>query len=486
MTILMKLKRLISGILHGSEIESEFTFFLLYLRSLATSEITRLQLFDLAAEKDAFKNIAKYMKQISVLVEKWRYGQADACEAIAEKIPSETLRDFLVRFAQSIRAGEPLITFLTREFDSYMRSYPEDNLRRVNKLRHLADAYSAIFTSGVFLSTMSFLAAALIFMEFSIPLLIAVVSGTALGMAFLASLIYRAARPDGILIKEKIKTRYRRLLEIGFILAFALSPILFILMYNHSFTLSIALLGMPLLADGIGGKLYVNSVKKREEIYPSFVRNLVSYTAGGVSLLVALKSVLITNYGKLTPMLHRLYAKLKMRVSPFIAWRSFEVETGSELIRRMDTILVDTLYQGGDIEEVGKLMDRVYTEYMAARLRRYRVVSYFQGILVPVHIAMCALLGMMESFFKMLFKYIQLVSRIVPLGYIPPLEFINIYFIFVMVLFSLTNTLAIYFMEGDSRYSFLFFMGLFLVSGSLAYQGLYLLTEQFLSSIRIF
>ncbi|MCD6509427.1 MAG: type II secretion system F family protein [Thermoprotei archaeon] len=484
MSLMLRVKRALSGLMHGSEIESEFLFFLLYLRSLATSEITRLQLFSLTAEKDAFRAIAMYMGQVKVLVEKWRYGQADACEAIARKIPSPRLRDFLIRFAQSIRAGEPLISFLTREFDGFMRAYPEDSLRRTNRLRHLSDAYSAIFTSGVFLSTMSFLAATLVFMQFSIPLLVSVVTGTALGMSFIAVLIYRVARPDGILVKEKMKSRSRRALEVGIVLSLVSSSLLFFTFSQRSLALGVMFLGLPLFIEGSAGKLYVRLVKQREEVYPVFIRNLVSYIAGGVAIMTAMKNALIVNYGKLAPMIRRLYAKLKLRIDPRIAWRSFEVEVGSELIRRMDAVLVDTLYQGGDAEEVGRLMDHVYTEYMAARSRRYRVVSYFQGMLVPVHIAMSALLGMMEAFFKLLFEYMQLVSNIIPVGYIPPLSFIGIYFLFILVLFSLTNTLALYFMEGDSRYSLLFYMGLFLVGGSLAYQGLYWATESFLSSIR--
>ncbi|MCD6443880.1 hypothetical protein J7L70_02615 [Candidatus Bathyarchaeota archaeon] len=79
------------------KIESEYPFFLLYLRSIATRDASRMELLKTASEKIIFKNIGRFIKRIITLVTEWRYSQAEACSNLSEAVPSKTLGSFLYR-----------------------------------------------------------------------------------------------------------------------------------------------------------------------------------------------------------------------------------------------------------------------------------------------------------------------------------------------------------------------------------------------------
>ncbi len=480
-----RFKNPFSRLTASSGVESEYPFFLLYVRCLATSAISRLQLFSITAQKDVFRHIASYMKRISILTEKWRYGQADACEAVSRKAPTKAFKEFLLRMAQSIRAGEPIQDFLSREYTNFMTIHPEQRERSLQRLRHLADAYSAVFTSGVFLAVISILIVTMLPFSALLPMLMIVAASIMAGLNMVAVIMFKAAKPDDVLISEKTKPRTRRILELFAVSSIAAAALLLLATQSYGSNISLLAASLPILAAGVAGKLYVKTVKKREEAYQAFLRNLLSYLSGGVPVLLALKNILDVKYGALTKPIKNLYAKLVLRIDPQIAWRAFEIETGSELIRRLDATLLDTVYKGGDIAETGKLVNQLYTAFMAIRRRRYQVVSYFQGIITPLHAAMCALMGMISAFFKLLFQYASMVSTIVTFMYVPPIEFIDLYLIFLIVTFSISNAMALYFIEGDSRYSFLFYLGLLLASGAAGFTAAHYLTTEYLSKIQV-
>jgi len=171
-----------------------------------------------------------------------------------------------------------------------------------------------------------------------------------------------------------------------------------------------------------------------------------------------------------------------MRVEPRIAWWSFEVELDSKLIQRINEIMVDTLYVG-NLAKIAKTIENFYFTYMTVRRKRYQVVSYLVNILIPLYAAVVGVLAVISGFFSALSKFMNQVATLIPFLTPPPVSFINMFFIFVLVILALNNSIAIYSMEGDSRFTILFYVGLFLTIGGAIYSIINTATHHYLSTI---
>ncbi|MCX6653940.1 MAG: hypothetical protein NTY03_02335, partial [Candidatus Bathyarchaeota archaeon] len=96
----------------GDKVDSEYPFFLLYIRSLTSGSISRLLLLKIAAEKTVFKHISPFLGRILYLSSEWRYPQAKAVEFMSQRVPTKDFSKFLYKFSQSISSGEPLTPFI--------------------------------------------------------------------------------------------------------------------------------------------------------------------------------------------------------------------------------------------------------------------------------------------------------------------------------------------------------------------------------------
>ena len=446
---------IIRALSKGYKIESEFPFFLLYFRSIATARVSRNLLFKLFAEKTVFRNISEIFKKIHVLVDVWRYGHAEACETACRHAVSKVFKTFLIRMSQSISSGEDLEDFIRREYRNFMASYPEERERMLDRLRKFCDAYTSVFSSTTLICVTILLA--VIFYSFKLMIEIAIIGLTSVSMLlFLFSwIMFSQARPDSILPKGDKPARRRTLERINLALLASL-PAIYLLPLLDQLFFKVALMGIPMMVGGFLGRRYVGRIKACEQHYPSFLRQVASICSAGIPVKTALKDAVNVNYGPLNRAVRRLYAKLNLRISSDIAWRSFEIEVDSQLISRVNSVFTDVLYRGGNVREVAKLIESMYFVYTTLRRRRYQIVSYLNGILVPLHAAMCGMLAIICGFFTALRKFVSYMPTILPLQASFPVDFINAYFIFVLVLFSLNNASAIYSIEGDSYFCLLY------------------------------
>jgi len=464
-------------------IESELPFFLLYLWSIASTRVPRTYIFRFASEKHVFRNISSFFMKIKVLVEGWRYEHATACEVVGKESPSKIFREFLSRMARSIRSGEPFELFMSREYTNFVAAYSENMERMMNKLKQLCDAYVSILSSTTFICLVILMLGLLYSLETMLPLAVLVTVTISVALLMFSWIMFSAARPDEILAKGKIKPPKRKILTLISIASVSTSFLPYLLIgFNQPFY-GIAFSGLPLLVAGFIGKRYVAKVKRCEEFYPSFLRQIASICATKVPIKTALKDALNINYGPLNNPIRRLYNKLSFRINSSVAWESFEAEVDSELIRRVNGIFVDVLHRGGNIDEISKMLESLYFIYTTIRRKRYQVVSYLTGIVTPLHVAMCGVMGVVGSFFTLLSAFASIAAVASPITLKLPTEFISIYFLLIIVVFSINNAVTLYSIEGDSRFTLLFYIGLLLVSGSLIYSLTSQATSNYLFSM---
>ena len=457
-------------------IESELPFFLLYLWSIASTHVPRTCIFRFASEKHVFKNISSFFMKIKVLIEGWRYEHATACEVVGRESPSKVFREFLSRMARSIRSGEPFELFMSREYNNFITAYSENMERMMNKLKQLCDAYASILSSTTFICLVILMLGLLYSLETMLPLAVLVTVTISIALLMFSWIMFSAARPDEVLAKGKMKSPKRKILTLISIISILSSfpPVIFFSQPFHG----IAFSGAPLLVAGFIGKRYVSKVKRCEEFYPFFLGQVASICAVKVSVKTALKDALNVDYGPLNNPIRKLYNKLSFRINSSVAWESFEAEVDSELIRRVNGIFVDVLHRGGNIDEVSKMLESLYFIYTTIRRKRYQIVSYLTGIVAPLHVAMCGVMGVVGSFFSLLSAFASIAAVASPITLKLPTEFISIYFLLIIVVFSINNAVTLYSIEGDSRFTLLFYIGLLLTSGSLIYS----LTSQATSS----
>lgn len=467
--IKLKLSKRLQSMSAGDKIAFEFPFFMLYLRAITSGTISRILLLEVAAEKIIFKYMEPYLVKIINLMTHWRYPQAKATEIISEEAPTEDFKKFLFKFSQSIASGEPVNMFIEREHKNYMAEWVSKRLQAVNRLKTLSDGYLPLMSVTLFMTTTLLISSIFYDAKLMIMLSIATVVVISFLLYFISWMIFQAARPDSILIDDqKEKPSARKRAETVAIVCIVLAVTTLFIPLEDNFQ-HFVIMGVVLLSGGAVGKYYISKVKERESVYPSFFRFMCSNLGAGITLRDVLKSAVETDFGILNPAIMSLNNMIQMRVEPRVAWWSFETELDSKFIRRINLIMTDTIYTGGDIAVAYKFIDEFYHEYNTIRNRRYTAVNYHAGILVPLYVVSTALFGVIDGFFNSLVGFIAKMATMIDFFQIPDVTFMRLFFMFSMALFALNNVFSLYNIEGDSRFTVLFFLGLQMTFGGALY-----------------
>ena len=268
-----RIKRLFQSLSLGDKIESEYPFFLLYLRSITSGAISRLALLEMASKKVVYKHIAPYFKKILNLVSEWRYSQANACNALS----------------------------IEREYLRFSSQYYEKRMQAIERLKSLSDTYLPIKSVTIFLCVTILLSSIFFSPETMIMLAILTVAGISGTLFALSWLIYKAAKPDSILIEDenpKLDSMRRLMLLAVSASGTVLVAIPLITPFKDYFY-SVTLAGAPLLLVGYLGRRHIRNVKKCEEQYPAFLRHIGSNCAVEIPILTVLKSACETDFGVL-------------------------------------------------------------------------------------------------------------------------------------------------------------------------------------------
>ena len=478
----LKLPSFLENMGTGDNINFEFPFFILYLRAITSGTLSRLAMIKFAGEKPIFKNISIYLNKILYLTEQWRYPQSKAAELISAEAPTEYFSTFLYKLSQSISAGEPTNEFIQREHKNWLAEYEAKRNRDLDRLKMLSDAYLPMLSVTLFLTTTMLIST--IFYDAESMILLTMVSVVLISfiLYLISWMIYKAALPDSVLISEQTeKTRRRIKIERFLYICLGLSAVVTFIPMNRFIKISIV--GFLFTISGFAGRHYLGKVKEKEHDYPTFFRYISGNLAVDIPLLDVVKAATESNFGSLNTPIRSLYNKLSMRIQPMEAWWSFETELDSKLIRRMNLIMTDTFYTGGDLSKSMKFMEEFLHIYTKLRNKRYQAVSYHTGILVPMYVIMACMFSVIDGFFTALTGFIGELSGMMTFMSVPPMDFIRLFFTFTLILFALNNAYSVYNMEGDSRFTVVFYTGIQMCLGGFAYYYLSGLVANSLGSV---
>ena len=465
----LKMPKFIEGLSKGDKIGFEFPFFMLYLRSITSGTISRVIMLQVAAEKIIFPYIGPFLNKILNLMTQWRYPQAKAADIMSMEAPTKEFKDFLFKFSQSIASGEPVNSFIDRYHMNYMAEFQAKRMQAVNHLKTLSDGYLPLLSVNLFMTTTLLISSIFYEAKVMIILAIGIVIGISFLLYFISWLIFQSAKPDSILLdNQSEKSPLRKRVETASILSLIISGLILLIPFENHFQ-HIVLIGAVLTMGGLLGRTYVGGIKQMEKDYPTFFRYMASNLSANISLPSIVQSASETDFGSLNNSIKSLNNKLKMRVEPKLAWWSFETAIDSMLIRRINMIMTDTVYTGGDLGVAQKFIEEFFHLYTTIRDRRYIAVNYHAGILVPVYLVMASLFAVIDGFFASLIDFISSMTDMLDFFSVPDVEFMRLFFVFALLLFALNNVFSLYNMEGDSRFTVLFFLGLQIALGGALY-----------------
>ncbi len=364
---------------------------LTHLSCMATANVTREQLFDAAARLGL--GPSPHFAKVANLVSSLGYDFANACHVVSRTTDDEVMRQFLLRFGNSLASGETEATFLEREMRVQMEEYTNDTERDIESLRKWTDAFVALMVSAnlvvlvALISNMIYNLGSL----FIVMVEIVVVATAGLG----TWLMYRIAPFDPVVHKLKDKSQEQRLLALLARILFPGALLVALLVYLPFQSIGLALFaaGLLLLPVGIVTHLLERKVDSRDRDIADFLRSLGGVTfARGSTVIDSLGHIDRRAIGSLEPELKRLLARVSAGIDTTRAWLRFTAETGSDLVNRVVRAFWDAVDLGGDPEKTGRFSADMALRVSLLRAKRQLVSSTFNYVVIPMHIALAGTL----------------------------------------------------------------------------------------------
>ncbi|ABE51348.1 archaellar assembly protein FlaJ [Methanococcoides burtonii] len=474
-------------------ISNDMLFSLTYMASISTANVSRDKIFTNISEKTEYCPHT-YFKKVKDLAQDWHYDYAQACELVSVKIKNAKLHELFNRFSNSIASGEPDVEFLKKEWKLFKTIRKDEFERNLETTKEWSNAYTALLVSTSLVSIIVLLS--VILYNLGEP------SKTLYGTAFIVSLmsfggvalLFKGVPRDSMIHsldkKSKEQTYIYKWLPVTIIFS-VLSVVTLTLIpsffYPVDFYVGIKgfgmiLAGLIMLPVGLAARTDVIKVNKRDESYTTFIRSLGSIVSGsGLTLPKALMKIDPKNLGELREITIELHRKLTIGMDSKLCWNQFVEDSGSYLIHKFTSVFVDSINLGGDAEAVGELVSSSNLELVLLRMKRERISASFTFLVVPLHLAMVALLlfiGQILMLFtniisELFTKYDISESAIaggaggvsMNLGIFGgvPVELLGQFVVVVIIVLTLGNVLAVNLVKGGPLYLLVFYGSIFFI-----------------------
>lgn len=377
-----------------TEINEKFHLYITHMTVLSTTNIDRVEVFRKLSNESEYGELATETRRIVETVETWNQSLDDACRKRAEKVPSDIMSDFLDRLAYVMGAGDDLGDFLMREQETMVDEYTTMYEGNLGNLDVLKDLYLSMILSMAF---------GLVF-----AIILPILTGTDPVMVVGIVVLIFGFVQAGFLYAIKVtvpfdpvwyfpddeKTRAKKIIQITFGAAVVLSVPIGAFVAASFFGLApfpfdafspelyLAATVAPFLIPGLLTRRIEKKVKRRDEVYPDFIRGLGSVESAKQTTTTAVLSDLREkDFGKLTPQIDNLYKRLRMRIEPEGAWRRFMQECGSYLIQKFSGMYLVGREMGGDPRQLGELINKNFNTVLQLREHRNRMTVTIIGVL---------------------------------------------------------------------------------------------------------
>jgi len=489
--LLRHIQMLIERVVESKKMGADLLFMVTYMSSITTANITRPEIFSYTAERREYK-ATKPIARAHRLVKNWHYRYADALRIAADKVRNTMLNSMLRRYANAIDSGVPDDDFLRTELNTVRNIYRNHYEQGLELLKKWGDAYIAMLLSASIVAITLMISIAIYAPEgIEATLNLAYLIIIAISV-FGISIMYQAVPDDPRTHTYRTYVSreqgiIRRLEKVVVPLTLAGLLILWLLGINAG--VIFLFFGTMLLPLAVLGYVDDGAIKGRDEDFASFIRSLGSIMGGkGITTREALKEVDIHSLPHLAPFIGSIHTKLNLGLNERQSWEKFIGESGSFLIAKYLHIFRDSITLGGDPDRIGKIVGDSMLEQVLLRNKRDMFVKGFVVLLIPMHGAMC---GIFVFLFEILMTMSDAVNEVMgsfsgtesalasPGAGIGAAAFTGLnlfvsfpeaqmtaYVVNILIMLTVSNTVAGRVVSGGNRYMYYFFLCvLSLISG---------------------
>ncbi len=465
--------------------------FLLHLLACSMAKISSLEIVRSVA-KENYGYITKILQKIIALIN-LGFDQNRAYELTARKISISYLRDFILRFAQAIRIGEEAEAFFTREYTAFISTFKSRFDRTMVTLHRLSEAHSAILSSSILImAIMVFVSMIWGFSQQIVINLILAVVGVHFTMAYVFYLLSpreHVVSPDARPAKLDALLRSSRMLSMMLLMiCFAVLGLHMLGLLNLMLT-AFSIIGIGGLAALVGwlGTKWIAKIKSYDKRFPEFISSVAAGLSSlGASLKRVMDDIVKIDFGPLNNLIKRMKARLDIDVDENLCWKLFQNEVGSDLIVSHTAIFNEAIRLGAPISKVGQIVSESAITLLDLRRRIEEILAFLKGIMLPIQSALYAIMGLIlviiNSFSEVISQFSEMELPMVVLN-IPSSTHLEGLFAIVLTAISIANAAILFFVSGQTPFTFTYYLGLFLAIGWAAYFVTYTFVGEVLKSI---
>jgi len=386
-------------------IEKEMHMFITRMGILSIGEVTSQSMFDILRQMSDYGALAKEVKSIETLVEKWHTSLPEASRIIGRQSPSPIWGDFLDRMAFSVEAGQPIDEFMRAEQKTFAKEFDTLYDTRLESIDMLKEIYISLTTTGIFGLVVAGIHLVLFVTDDYGSTLVGVLAK--IRWVLLAALLFiimqismlvafRSIVPDDpVFGRHEFETRFRIrsrqtwLTAVTMGLPLLISTIVVAFLYgdvivdswNKYGLLLVAFLFTPFLVPGITASREEKSIMRRDESYPGFIRALGGTAQARASEPSAtIKALRGIDFGSLNESIASLESRLMLRVDSERSWDWFSAEVNSSMVSRFNRIYLEGAQASGEPAAVADLVSQNTTNLLSLRRRRALSASTMNGV----------------------------------------------------------------------------------------------------------
>lgn len=448
-------------------------YFITFLGSISTLQLTRTDMFKHVANKDSFGEISKTSKKIIYLAKSWTLGYSTTLRKISESSPSPIFADFMDRFAAVLDFGQSVEVFLADEQTSVLEDYGVMYRKSLENIKMLQEVFISMTIATGFGMSIALLLPLIMGISVEVVVrysLIGIIMIDSFLIVLIKSLIPADKLTHDLKVQSKERVQARKLAMILVPVSLTITTVL-LLLHPFPFLVNVSVGVAPLLFIGLAGQKEENMIFKRDKAYPSFIRSLGSIIEIKQGAVVsALASLRVHDFGSLNDMLVNLFRRLRLGCDKYQSWIYLAGESGSNLINQFTQIFSESIYLGGNGEKVGEIISQNFSRLLSLRRLRIQLSSGLKGAFYGALMGFSAaayitakIAQTLATMFSSPFQIAQesgsvsgVFGNILPPAPTVNLELIMLYIGLMVIVHSLISALTIKLVDGGSMYAFCF------------------------------
>jgi len=389
------IKEKIQSISEDKKMSADLLFTTTYMASLALADASRPEIFTFAANRKEYIS-SKYTSKVDTYVQKWSYSYSESLSIVADRATNPLLKSMLSRYANAIESGVPDDDYLKNELSSIRTIYRSQVEQGLELTKQWGDAYVAMLLSGTVIAVTLMISIAIyspggmdatLNMAYAIILLICV-SGNIL--------MYQSVPDDpkshgipGLGSKEQQTIHSMERI----IVPMTIAAVIVLGLLGINAGMIFLLIGILMTPLGLIGFIDDQNITMRDTDFSTFIRSFGAVMGGqGTTAVYALATIDRKSLTALEPLVNAVYSQMNLGLDSRQIWDKFVGDAGSNLINKYLNIYLDTITLGGPPEPIGTVVGSSILEQTLLRDKKNMHARSFIILLVPMHVAMAAIL----------------------------------------------------------------------------------------------